>query len=218
VELVKPSYKILTPDSHLAVFMEFIEAAGRTCYKSEDRITEGSAEKFVKMILNRGHESVIEHCSISVRFVIDRGVSHELVRHRLASYSQESSRFCDYGSGHIKFIIPPWVEDIPAGVYHNDEELPQGALQVNWLWAQGLLYEENRYKQLRGFGWTPEKARSVLGNSLKTEIVSTMNLRTWRWVFGQRAINKAAHPQMREVMIPLHEELAGKLPAIFKEL
>ena len=97
--------------------LKHIEKVGRTCYKSEDKITSKSAKEFVASLIKRGHESVIEHANVSVRFVVDRGVSHELVRHRLCAFSQESTRYVNYSRKGIEFILPPWVTDIPLGEY-----------------------------------------------------------------------------------------------------
>lgn len=206
--------------------LELLEWAGRKCYKSEERIGEGTAAKFVRMLLNRTppHESVIEHVSATVLFVIDRGVSHELVRHRLASYSQESTRFCDYGDGQIQFVIPPWIDDeaLRPGIY--DPEAPGWEALRNdkwlvktggWHWLNSMLDGEKYYKVLRNeCGWTAEQARDVLPVSLKTEVVATYNLRQWRHVFKMRTAEKC-HPQMKEVMRPLAKEFAAFLPEVF---
>jgi len=216
--LVKPSAEILhitTEPLHL------IEAAGRTCYKSEDKITADSAPKFAEMILKRGHESVIEHCSATVRFICDRGVSHEIVRHRLASYSQESTRYCDYEGGHVAFVIPPWTRFLPgeascctddAAVITLNDIADAGAV---WLYSMQLA--ENNYKDLRDRGWRPEQARSVLPNSLKTELVMTANLREWRHFFKLRTA-AAAHPQMQEVACPLLEKFRQAMPVLFNDV
>lgn len=216
--LVKPSYEILTPIDGPRI-LQAIERAGRTCYKSEDRITEGSAEKFCKMILGRQHESVIEHESLSVKFVVDRGVSHELVRHRLCAFSQESTRYCNYKGG-VTFVIPPWV-DLPEGKYPDETivalagDLSRPKAMVVWLTA--IKQADIHYNTLLESGWTPQQARSVLPNSLKTEIVCTANLREWRHIFKLRC-STAAHPQMREVMIPLLLDLAHQIPGIFDDI
>jgi thymidylate synthase (FAD) len=221
--LVKPSYKILTPIDGSRI-LQSIERAGRTCYKSEDRITDGSAEKFCKSILERGHESVIEHESLSVKFIVDRGVTHELVRHRLCAYSQESTRYCNYKGG-VTFVIPPWV-DLPEGEITQDdrtqycpvvfisasvEASPRGE------WLRAMACAETAYTNMLAWGWSPQQARSVLPNSLKTEIVCTANLREWRWIFRKRC-DSAAHPQMREVMIPLLADLVQAIPVIFDDI
>jgi len=195
MQLIKASYQILTPVEQILQFLPMIEAAGRTCYKSEDRIGPDTAEPFVKkLVCDFKHESVIEHCSLSVRFIVDRGVSHELVRHRIASFSQESTRYCNYGKRGVAFIIPPWVGVVP-GTYH-----PQGIHSIytpgDLLWFNACLEAACRYELLLNQGWSPQQARSVLTNSLKTEVVMTANLREWRHVLELRT-SRAAHPQMR---------------------
>jgi len=211
--LVKSSHKILfiSPKP-----LETIEAAGRTCYKSEDKITEGSAEKFVKMVVKRGHLSVIEHAYMSVKFICDRGVTHEVVRHRLAAYSQESTRYCNYKGG-VTFIIPPWI-DIPEGDFSETDagELFREGYCPEYEWFRFMLNAENTYKSLI-YEWSPQQARSVLPNSLKTEIIMTANLREWMHVFKLRT-SKAAHPQIRELMIPLLEEMKILVPVIFDDI
>jgi len=213
--LVKPSFEILscTDDA-----LRLIERAGRACYKSEDLITEDSAEKFVEMVSKRGHLSVIEHASMTVRFVIDRGFSHELVRHRLAAYSQESTRYCCYSKdkfgSQVTFVIPPWVS-IEPGEYFLGEPVARQKLDVAGLaWIGALANCETAYLAAIQAGWKPEQARSVLPNSLKTEIVATMNFREWLHVFGLRC-SPAAHPQMREIMVPLRDECRSRWPAVF---
>jgi len=199
-----------------------IEKAGRTCYKSENRITAESAEKFVANLIKSGHESVIEHESISVKFICDRGVSHELVRHRLASFSQESTRYCNYSKdkfdNQLTFIIPCWL-DIQNGFETTIKDIIQmrGLNPLYWQFYWSLAIAETSYIELLKGEWTPQQARSVLPNSLKTEIVVTANLREWRTIFKQRTSN-AAHPQMRELMCPLLEELKQKLPVIFNDI
>jgi thymidylate synthase (FAD) len=190
MRLVKPDTQILyyTEDAK-----QIIELAGRTCYKSEDRITGDSAEAFVDRITKSGHHSVIEHASATVKFIVDRGVSHELVRHRLCSFSQESTRYCKYDE--VTFVIPPWLK-LGEGVY----------TQVHCsTWVNHLIECEHVYSKLLKSGWSPQQARSILPNALKTEVVMTANLREWRHVFDLRC-SKAAHPQMQEVMIPLRDK------------
>ena len=217
--LVKPSYQILTPLDPIAM-LKRIEAAGRTCYKSEDRITEDSAIKFIKAILTRNHESVIEHESLSVRFICDRGVTHEIVRHRLASYSQESTRYVNYEKKGAAFVIPPWVNLLPGEPKDVDETIVALAgvgNKAGALWLLTMKNAEATYNDLLTLGWKPEQARSVLPNSLKTEIVMTANLREWRHFFKLRA-STAAHPQMREIAQPLLDELRTKIPVIFDNI
>jgi thymidylate synthase (FAD) len=222
MRLIKPSIEILFVNSDA---LQLIETAGRTCYKSEDKRSVDSAQNFIKMILKRGHESVIEHVTATVRFICDRGVSHEIVRHRIASYSQESTRYCDYSGGHVSFIIPPWVNISPdeypiqwddkLGGMSAGPTYPSRADGRQWFWA--MASAEREYKALRELGWRPEQARSVLPNSLKTEIVMSANLREWRHFFKLRT-SSAAHPQMREVAFPLLEEMKNRIPILFDSL
>ncbi|MFA5183310.1 MAG: FAD-dependent thymidylate synthase [Syntrophales bacterium] len=218
MNLIKPSHEILTEIDYRETLRR-IEAAGRTCYKSEDKITAESAVPFVRRIIKSGHESVIEHESLSVRFICDRGVTHELVRHRLAAFSQESTRYCDYGGKYtcpqVTFIIPPWVA-LPPGEYHK-EDLVFSGIGAGIYWAWAMLDAERMYATLRQHEWTPQQARSVLPNSLKTEIVMSANLREWRHVLRLRT-SKAAHPQMKEVMLPLLKELWSRLPVFFEDI
>jgi len=214
MELIRPTFEILTPIDGTDILRR-IEASGRTCYKSEDRITDDSAPRFVRMVLRRGHESVLEHVSISVRIVCDRGVSHELVRHRLASFSQESTRYCDYGGQDMQFVIPPWL-DIQPGVY-RDEVLAWNNQCARPMWVYEMRRIELLYRDLRTLGWKPEQSRSILPNSLKTEVVMTCNIREWRHVFRLRTA-KAAHPQMREIMIPMLSEFQRLIPVVFDDV
>lgn len=152
------------------------------CYKSEDKITENgeSAKDFIKKLIDRGHEAMIEHSSLSVKFIVDRGVSHELVRHRIASFAQESTRYCNYGkSGEVTFIKPFFFQD--------------DSLQYD-TWYDAMQFAENSYLHLvNDLKRSPQEARSVLPNSTKTEIIVTANYREWRNFFKLRTA-KAAHP------------------------
>jgi len=181
--------------------LQIIEAAGRTCYKSEDKITAGSAEKFVRMVRDRGHESVIEHAVASVRFTTNRGVTHELVRHRLCSFSQESTRYVRY-KGNMEFIKPVWWEAWSTA--QQD------------IWRRQMAAAEKAYGELLQSGAQPQQAREVLPNSLKTEIVVTANLREWRAIFRART-TKAAHPQIRELMIDCLKGFQTAMPAVFDD-
>ena len=225
--LVKPSFEIIDIyREHQAV--QLIEMAGRTCYKSEEAITMDSAEKFVKARLG-GHESVIEHSAATVKFIVDRGVTHELVRHRLCSFSQESTRYCNYKGG-VTFVIPPWY-DLQPGEWvrhrdyitlstytNNDFSNMRKSYGTNTLqrWLKGRIYNELEYQEEIEEGKTPQQARSVLPNSLKTEIVVTANFREWRHIFTLRCA-KTAHPQMREIMIPTLQEFQRRIPVVFDD-
>ena len=183
-----------------------IERAARVCYKSEDKIAEGTAEKLIQSCIARGHESVIEHEVVTVKVICDRGVSHEIVRHRIASYSQESTRYCNYSPegnvGEVTFVAPLFFANYEANYY---------------AWAIAMERAEDSYNILCKSGATPQEARSVLPNSLKTEIVITMNLREWRHFFRLRTA-EAAHPQMREITIPMLEEFKKRIPVIFDDI
>ena len=183
-----------------------IERCGRVCYKSEGKIEEGSAEKFVAGIIKRGHEAVLEHASVTVKFVVDRGVSHEIVRHRIASYCQESTRYCNYSKddfgSEITCIIPHYLDYKSEG----------------WeTWKAAMKSCEDAYFKLLEIGHTAQEARAVLPNSLKTEVVMTANLREWRTFFKLRCAN-AAHPQMREVTRPLLEDFKNMIPVVFDDI
>jgi thymidylate synthase (FAD) len=201
---------------------ELIEDCGRVAYQSEDLINEESAPKFVKMIRGRNHGAVLEHSMMTVKFITDRGVSHELVRHRLASFTQESSRYCNYSKGkfdnQVTFIRPPWVTEKVLGVWGSTEgrvEIPIDLSNVDSTWFSSIAMTEIMYLGLLRDGWSPQQARSVLPNSLKTQIAVTTNFREWLHIFQLRAIEKTAHPQMRDLMIPLYQECRRRAPHLF---
>jgi len=222
MKIIKPSYEIMTKINREEI-LKTLEMAGRTCYKSEDKITEESASKFVKVLIKSGHEAMIEHYSLTMKIICDRGVTHEIVRHRVASYAQESTRYCNYGQDkfgkQITFILPNWFEygcstyeDILNGKY---EKVFIKDAEAEWI--QQMASAESSYIRLLDLGWTPQEARSVLPNSLKTEIIVTMNMRELRHFLRLRSA-KVAHPQIREIAIPLLEELKEKLPEIFGDI
>jgi thymidylate synthase (FAD) len=209
MELVKPSVGILSIMEGGRA-LNLIERAGRVCYKSEAVITEDSNLEFVRKIKENGHHSVLEHSAMTVHFVCDRGVSHELVRHRLAAFSQESTRYCNYKGG-VTFVIPPWLA-FPEGEYDSIKQVPLGLRGAEWFLL--MLKAEKTYKQLLRVDWSAQQARSVLPNSLKTEITVTANFREWLHIFNLRCA-KSAHPQMREVMIPLRDMARKAVPIVF---
>ncbi len=214
--LVKPSHEIL---NYTKGTLGLIELAGRTCYKSEDKITDSSARKFVETVTRRGHHSVIEHAVVTVRIICDRGVTHEIVRHRLASYSQESTRYCNYKGG-VTFVIPPWIDFLSSKMVMKKDQIIGHCLDYSptAAWLDCMLSCERIYTELiDGGGWSPQQARSVLPNSLKTEIIITANVREWRHIFTLRC-RKASHPQMNEVMRPLHQEMKILIPVIFDDI
>lgn len=207
MKIIKPYYEILTPITGNE--LKRIEIAGRTCYKSEDKITDDSAAKFVRALIKGGHEAMIEHSQLSVRFVVDRGVSHELVRHRLASFAQESTRYCNYSKekfGEELTFIKPCFWDKESEVYTD--------------WVCAMQEAENTYLKMIRNGYRPEEARTVLPNSIKTEVVMTANYREWRNFFKLRAARATgpAHPQMEEVASALLLDLNTKIPVVFEDI
>jgi len=197
MKLIQQSHEILSLPENI---LEMLEKAGRTCYKSEGKITRKSAPKFVKMLRDRKHHAMIEFGDIIIKFITNRGVTHELVRHRLCSFAQESTRYVRY-DGTMEFIKPEWFSDLEAIAR----------------WEQAMYDAEEHYIFLLNNGWRPEQAREVLPNSLKTEIVVKANIREWRHIFTLRC-SKAAHPQIRGLMLPLLKELKTKLPIVFDDL
>lgn len=189
--------------------LQKIEAVARTCYKSEGKIGEGTAEKMVAALIRSGHEAMLEHASVTVKFVCDRGVSHELVRHRVASFAQESTRYCNYSKddfgGEITFILPFFLNYGTPGFK---------------VWKEQMKSAEKAYFDMLDIGHTPQEARSVLPNSLKTEVNMTCNLREWRWFFKLRAagITGTPHPQMLEVAVPLLCDMKKLIPVIFDDI
>lgn len=203
MKVINAGYEILTPIT--GDELKKIEVVGRVCYKSENKITDDSAKGFVKMLIDRGHEAMLEHSTLSVRFICDRGISHELVRHRIASFAQESTRYCNYSKdkfgNELTFIHPMFITD----------------LHISNVWEHAMEEAEMSYFELLEAGATPQEARSVLPNSIKTEVIMTANYREWRHFFELRT-SAAAHPQMREITIPLLIDLASKIPIIFDDV
>lgn len=201
MKIIQPSVVIENQD--WSELLRRIEVKGRVCYKSEEKIDDNSAIAFIESLARRGHMSVLEHSSISVKFIVDRGVSHEIVRHRLASYSQESTRYCNYKGKDMEFIEPFFF---PGVSRHRNE----------WEYAC-LVCEESYNVMVDKCDCSPQEARSVLPNSLKTELWMTANIREWLHFFSVRA-QKPAHPQMRQVAIPLLIKLQELLPPIFASM
>ena len=205
MKVVKPSFEILTTIDKNDLYKQ-IELAARTCYKSEDKITDTSAIALVESLVKRGHMAMLEHASVTVRFICDRGVSHEIVRHRVASYAQESTRYCNYGLGkhgkEITVVRPSFFE----------EDTPEYAM-----WYLACSNCEEMYMNLLSVGRSPQEARCVLPHSLKTEIISTMNLREWAHFFDLRAIGTSGdpHPQIKEIARPLLKAFAEAMPEVF---
>ena len=215
------SYEILTKISEGAKEeLQMIEKIGRVCYKSEDLIMEDgeSAKKFVAMLIKNGHEAMLEHSNLSVKFIVDRGISHELVRHRIASFAQESTRYCNYTID--KFGSECNFIDITPGIKLDNKMKSMETSEIALVleeWEKAMEDAERHYMKMLELGATPQIARSVLPNSTKTEITVSANYREWRNFFKLR-IPKTAHPQMREVTIPLLKELKEKIPVIFDDI
>ena len=214
MKIINAGYEIIRPnmdglEARNAIY-QLIEQAGRTCYKSEDKITPESAAKFVDDTVKRGHEAMLEHASMTVKFIVDRGVSHELVRHRLFSFAQESTRYCNYSKDkfgrEITVIRPLWLKDDRSNDYIA--------------WETACENAEESYFSLLDHGWSPQQARAVLPNSLKTEVVITGNMREWRHFFRLRAAGEtgAPHPQMSEVAVPLFKEVRAYMPELFGDI
>jgi thymidylate synthase (FAD) len=208
MKVVKQGFEILSPACSERGFKQeakLIEKAGRTAYKSENKITEDSYDSFIRGLITRGHEAVIEFGSMTVKFITDRGISHEIVRHRVCSFVQESTRYCNYGAkkfGKEITVIEPstfssWTE------------------QARDHWLSAMEADEIRYMTLLSQGLFPQQARSILPNSLKTEIIVRANFREWRHIFALRALSPAPHPDMRSLMLPLYKECRSLLPCVF---
>ncbi len=205
MEIINAKYEILDDLDGKAILKK-IERIARVCYKSEYKITDNSAKRMVKNLITNKHEAMLEHFSFSVKFIVDRGISHEIVRHRLASFAQESTRYCNYKNkdGEITVIEPYYLKNTVD--YNN--------------WLEACTSAERSYLALIDNGRTPQEARSVLPNSLKTEIIMTANLREWRHFFKLRAVGTTGkpHPQMTEVTIPLLNEVKNKIPIVFDDI
>ena len=205
MKIIEPSVELINPVPY-EVALNTIEIAGRTCYQSEDKMTEDSAEDFIHRIIQRGHESVLEHVSVTARFVCDRGVSHEIVRHRIGAYSQESTRYCNYSGdkfgSEITVVRPIFEKNTAVSEFY---------------WRAAMRKAEDTYFGLLEEGATPQEARSVLPNSLKTTIIVTYDLREWRHFLRLRC-DSAAHPQMQQVAKMARDLLSARYPVFFEDL
>lgn len=228
MKLIKPTFEIITEINGNEI-LKTIEKVARTCYKSEDKIVEGSAERLVKgTLLSRNHEAMLEFFDITVKFTCDRGVTHEIVRHRIGSYAQESTRYCNYAKGKhdsavsvidIKDVMTLKVGTKLKHPVSGEEIIADEKLILEWyeIWYRAMEDAESHYLSLVN-NWCPaELARSVLPNSTKTEINVKFNLREWRHFFKLRTA-PAAHPQMREIAQPLLLELKKQVPVVFDDI
>ena len=205
MKIIKPYFEVLQiPEGHVS--LKHIEVAARTCYKSEEKTTENSAAALLKRLIKSGHHSVFEHAGVSVRIVCDRGITHELVRHRLSSFSQESTRYANYSKdkfGKEITVIKPFFWADGSDLYGT--------------WVKAMEAAESAYLKLIEIGASAQEARSVLPNSLKTEIIVTANLRQWRHIFNLRCA-KASHPQIRQIMLPMLSVFNENIPIVFADL
>ena len=224
MKIIKAGYEIWTDISEEGIAeLKHLERVARTCYKSEDRITEDgeSAKKMVAGLIKSGHEAMLEHGGMTVKFIVDRGVSHEIVRHRLFSFAQESTRYCNYSKdkfGNEITVIWPCFFEMPYDIYMGDSEKWDVYPEREQAWYFAMENAEGVYFDLLiNGGCTPQEARAVLPNSLKTEIVVTGNWREWRHFFKLRTAPDA-HPQIREVAIPLLEEMHNRIPVLFDDI
>ena len=205
MRIIEPYFEILNMPDGLSI-LKHIELAARTCYKSEDKMKKDSAYNLLRALIKSGHHSVFEHVSITVRIICDRGISHEIVRHRLCSFSQESTRYANYSKdkfGNEITLIKPFYWEEKSDEYKE--------------WLSAMFKAEATYLNLIKMGASPQEARSVLPNSLKTEIIVTANLREWRHIFDLRCA-KASHPQIREIMLPLLNEFNKNIPVIYEDI
>ena len=233
LRIYEPGHNIITDTDDLRHQVGLIEVAGRTCYKSEDKIREGSAADFIGRIVRSGHESVIEHGHAMVRITGDRAMTHQLVRHRLCEYSQESQRYCDYGEHGFGVvcqesigIIPPGPYSCRDGVWQHDEVgtiiddffSDQEKVALVKYWLDGVACAYSQYLHLREKGIKPQDARSLLPNATKTEIVMTANFRVWRHIFKERGLNPHAQWQIRGIMFNVLRDFAQIMPEVFGDL
>jgi thymidylate synthase (FAD) len=205
MKIIEQGHEILFLEDGETV-MKRLEAAGRTAYKSEDKTTPESAAKFMHMLVHeKRHESVIEHCVMTVRFTCDRGLTHILVRHRLASFTQESTQYCNYSKdkfgNEVRFIKPAFYAD---------------TVKYGW-WLKAMETAEEAYLGMIAAGASPQEARSVLPTSVKTELVMTANMREWRHIFKLRT-SKADQLQVRQLMAPLLNEVKSRVPVLFDDI
>lgn len=215
IRFIKPSFEIDMLGQTGIEKLKFIEKVSRTCYKSEENITDDSYVKFVKGLIKRGHEAMLEFADINVKFIASRAFSHELVRQRICSFAQQSQRYVSYNNC-IEFIIPSWSEIRPMefttkGLFGGIDSC------IDIEWACAMKDSAKYYENLIFMGWKPEQARDVLPNACATEIHIKTNIREWRHIFKLRA-HHTASPQMQELMIPLLEESKQSIPIVFDDL
>lgn len=226
---VEPSFKIISEDFTRENVLNRIELAARLCYKSEDRICEGSAERMVTSLIQRNHTAMIEHApNLSVQFVCNRAIANELVRHRILSFAQESTRYVNYAKRGLTFVISDWIpsEDrkllLNTDINHTNGLKNKYVNHNTWIYVSNLLSAEYAYNYfISQFDGTPalrpEEARDVLPLATKTEIIATGNVREWRHVFDLRCAPNA-HSQIKEIMVPLILKLNSDIPEVWNDI
>ena len=223
MKILKPTYEVLFPkdlngDGKKAIY-ESIETAARTCYKSTNNGSEEKQKNMLLRLIQGGHEAMLEHASITVRFTVDRGVTHELVRHRIASFAQESTRYCNYSKD--KFGNECSFIDLSGGLKGDSKQYDEDTFnQILAEWCRACEDSEKHYLKMIEIGATPQMARSVLNNSVKTEIVVTASIREWRHILELRAVGTTGtpHPQIKEVMIEVLHDFANAMPELFGDI
>lgn len=222
MRLIKPKVEILDNLNGTDI-LKRIEQVARTCYKSEDKISEddSSARKLVTNLINSKHEAILEFVDVTVKFTCDRITSQSIVRHRIASFAQESTRYCNYSKdkfgNELTFIIPSWLDWKEETIRKGDFEKSGSGSIDSQLFINSLLNAEDSYLRLIKEGWKPQQARMVLPMSIKTEINMKCNLREWRHFFNLRC-SQAAHPDIRVLALDLLKQFHERIPIIFDDL
>jgi thymidylate synthase (FAD) len=230
MKIIKPRWSWISKPPY-GEALKVVELATRLCYKSENKIGDGTAEPLIRKIIQMGHHSVLEHVQLTARLITSRGISHELVRHRLCAFSQESTRYVDYEGKDMEFIQPSWVhDDCLATSLHQLRSLkecdydfhmaPGADCYREFRWIRFIEEAEKQYKELRDQDLPPQFARGVLPNDLKTEMIMSANIRQWRHIFNLRVLNKTgrAHPDVVGLLLPMYEDLRCTYPVFFEDM
>ena len=211
---------IMVEDYNPQKILKNIERACRTCYRSENLITEDSYKKLLKNCINRGHESILEHEKITVRMICDIGVYKDLTRHRFGSFSIESTRYCNYGKdkfdNEIKFIKPVFYT--PGAIEDYDDPIDKNNCLKTQYWQRTMQEIENAYMDMTNIvGATPDEMRMILPHSTAAEVTMTCNIREWRHILGLRC-SKMVHPEIRQILIPLLLKFKQDMPELFNNI
>ena len=222
MRLIKPSFEIDEGLRGGGEILHRLRLKANTCYKPEKESPKNDREFMTDLVHTKKHTSVLRHEQASMKLVCSRSVSHQIVRHGLAHFLQESQRYCNYskkGGGEVVFIIPFYLHhQIPEGVYHHEYEIStEPPANGGRVWLRQMLEAEKCYHTLISCGWKPERARGVLPNDAKTEVEITANLEEWRHIFRQRA-DSHADESMQFLMRPALAEFQKRIPIIFADL